>query len=134
MYENLKVPVGISIPYTRGEKDGFFAQTYSVIERSKYNLMMLLMTAKGERPMMPEYGSNLRRLLFDPNITEHVDKIFLDEIKDTTSNWMPDVEVISVDVSSDFDKDPHKVELNIKYMIASVPDTESTLSLSLDAG
>jgi hypothetical protein len=39
-----------------------------------------------------------------------------------------------VDVSSDFDKDPHKVELNIKYMIASVPDTESTLSLSLDAG
>ncbi len=134
MYENLKVPVGISIPYTRGENDGFFAQTYSVIERSKYNLMMLLMTAKGERPMMPEYGSNLRALLFDPNITEYVDKIFLDEIKDTTANWMPDIEVISVDVSSDVDKDPHRVDLNIKYMIASVPNTENELSLSIDAG
>ena len=46
---------------------------------------------------------------------EYVDKIFLDEIKDTTSNWMPDIEVISVDVSSDVDKDPHRVDLNIKY-------------------
>ena len=47
---------------------------------------------------------------------------------------MPDIEVISVEVESDFDKDPHKVQLNIKYMIASVPDTENELSLSLDAG
>ena len=83
---------------------------------------------------MMEYGSNLRALLFDPNITEYVDKIFLDEIKDTTANWMPDIEVISVDVSSDVDKDPHRVDLNIKYMIASVPNTENELSLSIDAG
>lgn len=134
MYENLKVPVGISIPYSRGETDGFFAQTYSVIERSKYNLTMLLMTSKGERPLMPEYGSNLRAILFDPNITEYIDKVFYDEIKEVVETWMTEIELLSVDVTTDYDNNPHQVDINIKYMLNSIPDTENELNLTIDTG
>lgn len=122
------------MPYSRGESDGFFAQTYSIIERSRYNLTMLLMTSKGERPLMPEYGSNLRAILFDPNIAEHIDKVFYDEVKEVTETWMPEISLISVDVSTDYDKSPHNVDLVIKYMLSSIPDTENELNLSIDVG
>jgi len=134
VYEDFEIPVGIKIPYSRGERDGFFAQTNSVIERSKYNLMMLLMTAKGERPMMPEYGSNLREILFDPNINEYIDKVFYDEVKETTEVWMPEIIVDSVDVETDYDNQPHRVDLKITYSLANIPDTENELSLTIDAG
>ena len=36
------VPVGIKIPYARGN-DGYFQQTFSDIERAHINLKMILM-------------------------------------------------------------------------------------------
>ena len=34
------------------------------------NLLMLLNSSHGERVMMPEYGANLRKFLFNPNTAE----------------------------------------------------------------
>ena len=75
-----EVPVGITLPYTRGEVDGFFKQTHSLLERARTNLSFLLMTAKGERPMMPEYGSDLRSIIFNPNTQDFLDEIIEDAV------------------------------------------------------
>ena len=77
-----EVPVGITLPYTRGEVDGFFKQTHSLLERARTNLSFLLMTAKGERPMMPEYGSDLRSIIFNPNTQDFLDEIIEDTVKE----------------------------------------------------
>ena len=59
--------LGIKLPYTRSEKEGYFAQVETELDRAQVNLTMLLMTSKGERPMMPTYGSDLKKLLFSQN-------------------------------------------------------------------
>jgi phage baseplate assembly protein W len=126
-------PVGIKIPYSRGKTDGFFAQTYSMLERAEYNLTMLLLTAKGERPMMPEYGSNLRSILFDPNSEQHLADIFEDEIKETVNFWMPEVEITYVHTEiPDSPLDKNKVSLRINYELASVPNVERELELLVE--
>ena len=55
--------IGISLPF-KGPS-GPFNKTYSTREQTKYNLINLLLTDKGERLFNPEYGSNLSNILFE---------------------------------------------------------------------
>ena len=127
-----EVPVGITIPYSRGEGDGFFAQTYSMLERAKTNLAFLLMTAKGERPMMPTYGSDLRALLFNPNTPDYVDELFEDAVKDAAETWMPEVIIASVVTTRDLDNDPYVATLNIVFSVSNIPDSEQELEIKIE--
>ena len=123
------VPVGITIPYTRG-KSGYFQQTFSDIERAHTNLKMLLMTAKGERPMMPTYGSDLRSLLFNPGESEY-DDLLNEAVQEATEKWMPEIAVVSVAVDREVDTAPNSALLHITFSILSIPDSREELELEV---
>ena len=127
-----EVPVGITIPYSRGEGDGFFAQTYSMLERARTNLAFLLMTAKGERPMMPTYGSDLRALLFNPNTPDYVDELFEDAVKDAAETWMSEVNILSVVTTRDLENNPYVATLNIAFSLSNIPDSEQELEIKVE--
>jgi len=59
------IVIGVSLPFNA---PGVFNKTYSTKEQTKSNLINLLLTDKGERIMNPEFGTDLRKSLFD-NIT-----------------------------------------------------------------
>jgi phage baseplate assembly protein W len=123
------VPVGINIPYTRGN-NGYFEQTYSDITRAHTNLKMLLLTAKGERPLMPTYGSDLRFLLFNPGDDQH-DSLFQDAVIESTEMWMPEVVIYNVSVERNFDNFPNKAILDVEFSITSIPDSNEILTLEV---
>lgn len=62
-------------------------------------LLSLLMTEPGERVMLPEYGTPLRQLLFDPNDTTIAFKA-KQVIKDSISRWEPRITVQSLEVTA----------------------------------
>jgi len=127
-----EVPVGIVLPYTRGEQDGFFKQTYSLLERAKTNLMFLLLTAKGERPMMPNYGSDLRAIIFDPNTQDFLDEIIEDAIREASEIWMPEVVIEKVSTSRDINKEPYKASVSVVFSINVIPDSEQEINLNIE--
>ena len=49
---------GITLPIQNGNT-GFFSQAFTSLDQAKANLENLLLTAKGERIMQPEFGSVL---------------------------------------------------------------------------
>lgn len=55
------------------------------------------MTDPGERVMLPEYGTPLKQLLFDPNDTTIAFKA-KQMIKDSISRWEPRITVNALDV------------------------------------
>ena len=63
----------------------------------KGDLLMLLLTNPGERVMMPDFGTGLRKLVFDPN-----DFIIKDRAKsmiiDAITAWEPRIAVEQIDV------------------------------------
>jgi len=56
------------------------------------DLLHLLLTNKGERLYLPDFGSDLKKYIFEPN-----DKITQDEIKDnlnqTITNYIPNLQI-----------------------------------------
>lgn len=124
------LPLGIKMPY-RGGGSGYFLQTHSDMERALTNLKMLLMTAKGERPMMPTYGSDLRELLFEPNMEEHTDELFEDAVKESTATWMPEAIISYVTVERDLINTPNNATLQIGFSITSIPQSEQILTLEI---
>ena len=77
-------------------KNGLFAMNIVTKEALSSNLMLLLLTDKGERYYHPNYGTNIRKFIFEPNdgiTTSLVEK----DIKDTVKNFIPELTITSVD-------------------------------------
>ena len=127
---NDAVPVGIKIPYARGN-DGFFEQTYSDLDRARINLVFLLQTVKGERPMMPTYGSDLQEILFEPNMELHSDDLFEDAVLEATNTWMPEIRIHSVEVLRDNINYPNSTVLSIRFTVNNIPLSEQTTHVEI---
>jgi phage baseplate assembly protein W len=67
------------------------------------SVRMLLLTAKGERLMEPDYGTNLRRILFEFNVSG-IDSMVQEEIVSAITTWEPRVQLTSVAVARTTDK------------------------------
>ena len=124
--------LGIKLPYTRSEKEGYFAQVETELDRAQVNLTMLLMTSKGERPMMPTYGSDLKKLLFSQNTEGAVDIQFEDAIVDATGTWMKSVIITDVVIDRDPVNNPYQAEIKVKFELTNLPDSEQELDLQIE--
>lgn len=64
------------------------------------SLKMLLTTTKGERLMEPDYGTNLRKILFEANV-QSVESVVHEEIVNAVSRWEPRVQLQQAVVNRD---------------------------------
>lgn len=78
--------IGILLPITK--VDGKFSQSYTTQEQAISNLKNLILTAKGERLMLPEYGTDLPKYLFEQVDEDLLDAIE-DEIRTAINTWLP---------------------------------------------
>lgn len=62
------------------------------------SVKMLLSTAIGERIMLPEYGTNLRTLLFEPNLSG-IEALAQHEVITALQKWEPRVKLSSISVT-----------------------------------
>lgn len=62
------------------------------------SIRMLLLTVKGERLMEPNYGTNLRRILFELNVSG-IESMVQEEIVSAITTWEPRVQLTSVIVN-----------------------------------
>ena len=61
------MPIGFdaALPLTKDNDDEFYTLTKTIKENTRQKVKMLMLTAPGERIMLPEYGVGLRRFLFE---------------------------------------------------------------------
>ena len=114
---------GLTLPLKRGV-NGFFEQSFTSIEQAKSNIKNLLLTKKGERIMQPEFGTGLRRLLFEP-----IDDTFEDKVKETitknVSFWLPYVSIKSIDIEmTDELRDKNQVNLSLEFTVGNQIDLQ----------
>lgn len=96
--------IGVTIPFNN--PNGIFFQSTTNINQVYSNLKNLLMTSKGERYMLPEFGTEIRYILFE-NITDEDN--FVEAIKTDISNalkmWLPYLVIERLEVNINVQND-----------------------------
>ena len=128
MDENSDVYIGLALPLAPSERIPFFNSTKTTLEQSKFNMKNLLLTMKGERVSQPEFGSNLRTILFEQYDDSLEDRI-KDEIQEAVSRWLPYINVSKVDISQD-SLTPNKIYVSITYALNYNPEEMETTEVS----
>lgn len=103
---------GVLLPITHGPQ-GFFNQSYNVLDQIKTNIKMLLLTRKGERRMNPEFGSSLWSLLFE-NFSGDITPIINNTIKNDISRWMSYVNISDIEVITDTSENSSRYTIFVK--------------------
>ena len=85
--------INIKFPIIDDDVNNRFLQMSEITKEAvSSDLLLLLVTQKGERYYMPEYGTNLIKYLFEPNDNVTLSDIET-EIKETVSKYIPYVSI-----------------------------------------
>lgn len=92
--------ININFPFKDSNKGNFIDLTKTDADAIKADLMHLILTRKGERLYLPDFGTNLLKFIFEPNdgITHSQIKL---EITETVKKYLPNLQIneIAVDQS-----------------------------------
>ena len=99
----------------------------TAISRSIRNLIL---TNPGEKFFNQTLGSRVNQLLFDP-MDDITSSSIQDEIRNTITNYEPRVDLISVDVSPNYDTSEFNV--TIRYYIVGIDVLPQELSFALQS-
>ena len=113
------IAIGVSLPFN--SPSGPFNKTYSTKEQVKSNLINLILTNKGERVFNPEFGSDLKKILFD-NITEDLPSTVEKVITNSIYTFIPEIQSTKVEVTPDRDRNSMLVTVYYILIISNEPD------------
>jgi len=83
------------LPLGRDVASGFYGLTKTIKENTMQQVKMLMLTAPGERMMLPDYGVGLRNYLFE-NAPE---MDIVNAINEQVDTFLPEIKVVSLNVS-----------------------------------
>jgi len=127
---NPDVRIGLKLPFTR-DRAGLFGTTETTLEQAGHNIKNLLLTAKGERVMQPDFGSGLRELLFEQYTEDLTDRI-KEEIQEAMSTWLPYIVISSVDIIQD-ETNPNQTKVDLDFSLNYEPNRFESITLNFDA-
>jgi len=108
----------ISYPFNDDNETRSFIQMNRVTKDSySSNLLLLLLTKKGERYYEPDYGTNLLKYIFEPNDNLTSTEVE-EEIRNTVSLYIPEVKITSIKFNWLNDTDGE-----------SIPDTQLNVNI-----
>jgi phage baseplate assembly protein W len=98
--------IGIRLPFN---DFNVFTTNYTTKDQIKSNLTNYLLTNKGERVFNPEFGADLRKLLFD-QLSDFTDARAI--LLSNLGIYFPMITVNALDFSPDYDRNLLNIKLN----------------------
>ena len=96
--------------------DAVFVPTYFTRDQIKANMVNYLLTNKGERVFRPNFGADLRNLLFE-NILDITNEDLKDTIQNDITQHFPSVEIKEIQFNNE--PDENTVNFTLTYQIAN---------------
>lgn len=103
-----------------------FVPTYTTADQIKANLVNWLLTNKGERIMNPEFGANLKSLLFE-GANVGLEEQLKFNIETSIKNYFPMIKVKKLDFILDPDENTTNFILTYEIVLFGIEDTVNIL-------
>ena len=117
------VGVGVSLPFSG---PAVFNSTYQTGDQIKSNIRNYFLSSKGERFLNPNYGSTIKRTIFESSTNGTLDSL-QQTISDDMAKYFPTVKVVDLQVYGKEDSNEVKVELTYKTINSGTPQTLNIL-------
>lgn len=121
----LDVAVGVDLPVI-GSVGTTFKLNYTTLDQASANARNLLLTDRGERVMLPEFGCDLRKSLFE-TLTPSLVTTLEARIRESFAYWLPYVAINQLTLTPD----PTKNLLGIVMIISLKGNLLDTRSIEL---
>jgi len=128
---NDDVFVGIEFPLDHN-LTGFFRQSKTISQQVKSNIKNLLLTSKGERVFQPDFGCDLRDLLFEQINSETLDGVD-NSIRIALDTWLPYVNINDLIIVQD-ESNPNEITITLEYSTTLQPDALDNITFNLVVG
>ena len=112
------IAIGGSLPFNG---PGVFNSTYTTKDQIKSNLVNLLLTDTGERIMNPNFGTNLKRFLFE-GITDSSLDLLKNNILISILNYISEITVTNITLVPDTDNNLVSLTIDYYLNISQTPD------------
>jgi phage baseplate assembly protein W len=96
-------PVGGRLAYARYE------------EKIEQAIQVILLTARGERAMLPEFGAGLRNYVFEPN-SPATHRSVEGAVRQALTDWEPRINLERVEVTAD-EAEPNLLLIHVDYVV-----------------
>ncbi len=130
--ENEDYRFGLRFPLEyNNQQGGFFPSTKTLREQVSSNIKNLLLTSKGERVGLPEFGTDVTSILFEP-ITGDMASRLESSISEGISKWLPYVTIQNIYVITPDDQ-PNSVLISIEFSVdVEDPDAVETITFNFN--
>jgi hypothetical protein len=107
--------INIKYPFQDGSNGFFVELNQTTKEAVKSDLLHLLLTNKGTRYYLPDFGTNLRRYIFQPNDAPTHNEI-ISEIQVAIDTYLPGLRIVDIAVTVD-SFDENIAVVNVKFSV-----------------
>jgi phage baseplate assembly protein W len=103
------VGVGVNLPFNG---NAVFKETFTTREAIKNNLINWFLTNRGERPLNPEFGGNLRQFIFQ-HIGEDTLDFLEEDLQSQIAQYFPNVIIVNLEITAQ--PDNNQVDVLLQY-------------------
>jgi len=118
--------INIDFPFKDSKKGFYLKLNQTDRDAIKADLLHLLLTNKGERLYLPDFGSDLQKYIFEPN-----DSITHEEIRDSLNEsislYIPNLIVNSIEFKNDPIEEAIIVELSYSVTDGTFSSTDTLI-------
>ena len=110
--------ISVLLPLVYNKKDGPFQLNKEIVDTVRQNFKSLILTAKGERIMDPDFGVGIHSFLFE-NYNQSTNQGIITETSAQLSKYMPFISVQEIKVA-DSKTNINQFYIYIRYSIQSL--------------
>ncbi len=116
-------------PIKESFKGNILRMTNNSISMYKSQLYTLIFTNVGERVMLPEFGTNIQALLFEP-MTNNIYNDLKLEIRNAADRWIPGINIDDVRFKEDLTElEYNRVTLTIEFSLKVDPNVKDQIEI-----
>lgn len=119
----------IALPYQRSAR-GAFIVAETELEMAESEIYSVLNTVKGERVMIPDYGINVVRYLFEQDEAVVADGVRR-EVYNSITTWVPRVNVLQVKVERLPDETNNAIQIYAVFQLKADEESIGTTSITV---
>lgn len=120
---NSNIGIGVALPFNA---PGVFKTTYTTKEQIRSNIINFLLTNRKERVMNPDFGGDLRSLLFSQiDDLDTIKQILLDKI----GLYFGNILISKIDIEPDTDN--HVLQIHMTYSLKNNPQEIDNIQVNL---